>query len=92
MLDEYLRDPIRRHTIVGDLPSELRLSLIQVRFIFLWQLNFQDKKVYRQIEHSLLCLCAMGLMCVGQNPDPKRFVTAASSVFYVAKRFLFVFF
>uniref|UniRef100_A0A1I7XSG4 RNB domain-containing protein n=1 Tax=Heterorhabditis bacteriophora TaxID=37862 RepID=A0A1I7XSG4_HETBA len=70
----FLNDPIKRHICIGDLPHELRFPITK------------DKKVYRQLEHILLTLSAFGLMAIGKNPDPMRFTSAHSSVFFVCKK------
>ncbi|KAK0414710.1 hypothetical protein QR680_011579 [Steinernema hermaphroditum] len=72
-LHEYLSDPIKRHTLLGDLPQPMRLLLMK------------DKKFIKYLEHIILCLCSYGLMRQAPNPDPRRFNTAHSLVFFVSK-------
>ncbi|TKR76349.1 hypothetical protein L596_017498 [Steinernema carpocapsae] len=69
----YLVDPFRRHTILGDLPLHIRMPLLK------------DKKFVKYLEHVILCLCSYGLMRQMPNPDVRRFNSAHSAVFYVAK-------
>ncbi|KAK6747194.1 hypothetical protein RB195_000421 [Necator americanus] len=70
----YLTDPIKRHIPVGCLPNAIRIPIMK------------DQKLVRQVEHVLLTLCALGLMAIAPNPDPKCFSTARASVFYVSKK------
>lgn len=72
-LDEYLVDPIKRHTLVSDLPADLRQAL------------WQDKRYIKQIEQQLFTLCGFGLLGIGKNPDPRRynFAGCVSALFFI---------
>ncbi|CAI4224981.1 unnamed protein product [Auanema sp. JU1783] len=74
LLNEYLSDPGKRHVCVGDLPLPLRMPILR------------DKRLYRQLEHIFLSLGVLGLVALVKNPDPKRFLSHAASVFYVSKK------
>ncbi|GMT24165.1 hypothetical protein PFISCL1PPCAC_15462, partial [Pristionchus fissidentatus] len=71
---EYLDHPLRRHTLIGDLPKKLRATLMQ------------DKRVAKQVEHVCIMLGHMGLMTIGENPTPHRFISSLTTMFYVAER------
>ncbi|VDM36755.1 unnamed protein product [Toxocara canis] len=70
-VEELLRDPLKRHMLVLDLPQEVRLHLLH------------DKRALRQIEHLLLTMCGLGLLRVAPNPDAKRYPMAGAQFFFV---------
>ncbi|GMS99027.1 hypothetical protein PENTCL1PPCAC_21202 [Pristionchus entomophagus] len=71
---EYLDHPLRRHTLIGDLSSKLRGTLIN------------DKRVAKQVEHICIMLSHMGLMYIGENPTQHRFISSFTTMFFVGER------
>ncbi|GMR48058.1 hypothetical protein PMAYCL1PPCAC_18253, partial [Pristionchus mayeri] len=71
---EYLDHPLRRHTLVGDLPKKLRSTLMN------------DKRVAKQVEHMCIMLSHMGLMSIGENPTQHRFISSFTTMFFVGER------
>ncbi|KAI1702838.1 general transcription factor 3C polypeptide 1 [Ditylenchus destructor] len=72
-LNDYLSDPIQRHTLIGDLPYSIRRLIL-------------TKKAYTQVEHHCLLLCVMGLACVAPNLDGNRSSIGAASLFFIARK------
>ncbi|GMS95753.1 hypothetical protein PENTCL1PPCAC_17928, partial [Pristionchus entomophagus] len=71
---EYLTDPLRRHTLIGDLSRKLRAVLMN------------DKRVAKQVEHVCIMLSHMGLMSIGENPTQHRFISSFTTMFFVGER------
>uniref|UniRef100_A0A915D9A1 Uncharacterized protein n=1 Tax=Ditylenchus dipsaci TaxID=166011 RepID=A0A915D9A1_9BILA len=72
-IEILLKDPIKRHTLIGDLHSTVRVPLM-------------TKRYYSQVEYHCLVLCAMGLMRVAPNLDGNRSSIGAAALFYLARQ------
>lgn len=62
---EFLTHPMKRHTLVGDLPADIRSFLMK------------DREMLRRLDHSMLTLSAMGLAALSAQADPRHSVLCA---------------